>query len=87
MTTDRTTDPDYWTNFHLSLVALVAEDRRDDAAELLKTLTPSEEAAMWARSVFDTLLFATGLARHLGIDYEGIPAWLRSFGHEDEEVC
>ncbi|WP_431840598.1 hypothetical protein [Gordonia hongkongensis] len=87
MTTDRTEDPDYLTRIHFSILALVAEDRRDDAAALGETLSASEQAAMWARSLDDTLLLATGLARHLGIDFEGIPAWLRSFGHEDEEVC
>ncbi|MET4166111.1 MULTISPECIES: hypothetical protein [Gordonia] len=74
---------DELTRVHLSLVALLAEDRRDDARALLKTLDAETEAAMWARSLFDTLLLATALAATLGV--EDLPAWLRDFGRSDGE--
>ncbi|MCR8896514.1 hypothetical protein NWF34_06025 [Gordonia sp. GONU] len=73
---------DYLTNLHFSLVALLAEGRRDDAAALLRTLRADDQADMWARSLFDTLFMATALAAHLGVD--DVPAWLRSYGTAED---
>ncbi|UCZ89857.1 hypothetical protein [Gordonia sp. WA4-43] len=79
----RTATADELTRVHMSLVALMAEGRRDDARALLKTLDVETEAAMWARGLFDTLLLATALAATLGV--EDVPGWLRDFGRSDEE--
>ncbi len=77
-------DPRESTDVYLALCALVAEDKRRDAYEFLRTLTDIERIGMLLSGCWITIALADECIQHREIPTD-VATWLRAMSLIDKE--